>query len=207
MKAKRIILFTLVLLTIFTSLAVYADQTTINLYGAAGSGDPQNVKVVGDLGVKFDVPAGKKLVKFTLSGSPTWVKTDTEAELVLFRWNTDYATTVAGTKLETYREHHADNTDFNLVVSGNYGEGTYLVLLAASTATNDVGTWTHVYDKSVNATTFVNGTKHDNMARSYIVVTDATAAATMDASSILALTFVALTASVILFKKRKEAYN
>ena len=120
----------LVLVCIFAMvLPVSAAEERIDLYKSGGGDGPKNVLAVGDIAVKFTVPEGKMLKAFVFIDSPTWTKNDSTGEIVLFKWDTDYATTVAGDRLESHSELHADNSDFRLDVNGYYGPGTYLVLM------------------------------------------------------------------------------
>ncbi len=193
----------LVLVCIFAMvLPVSAAEERIDLYKSGGGDGPKNVLAVGDIAVKFTVPEGKMLKAFVFIDSPTWTKKDSTGEIVLFRWNTDYATTVAGDRLESHSELHADNSDFRLDVKGYYGPGTYLVLMPKDAATNDLGVWTDGKNPDVGAVTYINGKEVSYMAKSCIYVADDNPP-TSDSTTVFAYVLIIAAAGAIVFKKRR----
>lgn len=182
-------------------LPVSAAEEHIALNGPGGGDGPKNVRAVGDIAVKFTVPEGKMLKAFVFDNSPTWEKEDSEGEIVLFRWNTDYATTVAGQPLASHSELHADNEDFRVDVNGYAGPGTYLAVMLKDKATNDLGVWTNSKNDS-GAVTFLNGQEVSYMAASFIIVDDDNPP-TSDSSAIFAYIFLIATTGVVVFRKRR----
>lgn len=181
-------------------LPVNAAEERINLYNAGGGSGPQNVRGVGDIAIKFTVPNGKMLKVIAFENAPTWEKEDSTGEIVLYKWNTDYATTVAGKVLERHSELHKDNADFKIEVKGYCGPGTYLLVMLKDKATNDLGTWTNSKNDS-GAVTYVNGSEVSYMAKSYMIL-DADNPPTSDATTIFAYVLLAAAAGVIVFKRR-----
>ncbi len=99
-------------------------QETIRLWTDNGSQRVRtNVGGSNTGGVQFTVPEGKVMKAFQIDLTPTAVMC-----VELFRWDTDYATTVAGTVLEKIENVSiADGAGAAFPFSKDYGAGTYLV--------------------------------------------------------------------------------
>ena len=111
------------------------------------SPNPQNVKVVGAVAVRFTVPDGYELEEFVFLECPTWDQTDSCVDIHL------YDTTVEGT------------------IFGTYHAGEYLVVMDANSATNSIGPWTN---KDIDGQeTYVNGALLDGFdARTAIIISE-----------------------------------
>ncbi|MBE6708208.1 MAG: hypothetical protein E7578_03070 [Ruminococcaceae bacterium] len=82
-----------------------------------------NLRKGQDLGVKFTVPEGK-VGKYAKANFPSWGDSKGSIRLSLYKWDTDYATTVANDSIYTeYHENFADGTEFKLNFLDSAGKG------------------------------------------------------------------------------------
>jgi len=115
-----------VLLAVAQSPAVAQDW--VNVFQDTGTWTPTPIPTDGDqaLGQTFTVTQGLQGIGFQ---SPTWAGTGGGYRLRLFAWNTDYATSIAGTVLgELTETDHPDNAWVDLVLDPVLAPGQYLAV-------------------------------------------------------------------------------
>ncbi len=173
-KSVKSVLMLVVILSLFTMmLPVSAETITVNeeiVQFTSGGGDGPKNTLSGEFAQKFTVPAGKTLEEFIFIAAPTWSQADSSVDILLYKWNKDYDTTVSGTVLGTHHEtNHPDNSDLVCKFGKSFAAGDYLVVMDKASATNHIGTWT---EKSIDgAVAFIDGVEASGWcARAKILV-------------------------------------
>ncbi len=121
------------------------------MLASEASSSPFAFNQASSVGVSFNVPAGKTLKKFILGRAPRWGESaDTPLRLVcnLYQWDTDYATTVAGTPLTTVVvSSHVDCQNLIIDFGDEFASGKYLVEMIDEVGT--VGGWNHPLSENI----------------------------------------------------------
>ena len=131
------------------------------MLASEASSSPFAFNQASSVGVSFNVPAGKTLKKFILGRAPRWGESaDTPLRLVcnLYQWDTDYATSVAGTPLTTVVvSSHVDCQNLIIDFGDEFASGKYLVEMIDEVGT--VGGWNHPLseDIALGAEFWLNG--------------------------------------------------
>ena len=97
-------------------------------------------------GERPEMPEGMSFKSLSLS-SPTWgAQENASLDAVIYAWNSDYDTTIAGTELGTFRkENHVDNMEVEMDFGVILPPGKYVIYM---TATDDtIGAWNGNYDE------------------------------------------------------------
>lgn len=127
-------------------------------------GNPVDVKVSGDMGIKLTIPEGYKLRTFIGLNSPTWGNASGEGSDVkveVFAWNEDYATSIGGTVLASCEvTGHPDNNNLVCELDKDVPAGTYLAVFSA-TGEKSIGFWCGT-DLGAADAIFVNGASNPN---------------------------------------------
>ncbi len=166
MKRQFKVIFSfLIVFSMFISMLPVSAETIklyedINLFTSGGGDGPKNT-LSGEFAQKFTVPAGKQLEEVVFIACPTWTESDSSVDVLLYKWNQDYDTTVSGTVLGTHHEtNHPDNSDMVCKFGKSFAAGDYLVVMDKASATNNIGTWT---EKAIDGTTaFIDGVEADS---------------------------------------------
>ena len=105
-----------------TCFAAYAEQTdsgieTLSFAKSGSSGTPYMSGLNVPVGYRFTVDPAKKLLQINVNDFATYSNNQNKGSFKLYRWQGDYATTVASTPLyEREILNHADHTDLTLDV-------------------------------------------------------------------------------------------
>lgn len=108
--------------------------------------NPQEFTSHESCAIEFVVPEGMSFKSLSLS-SPTWgAQENASLDAVIYAWNSDYDTTIAGTELGTFRkENHVDNMEVEMDFGVILPPGKYVIYM---TATDDtIGAWNGNYDE------------------------------------------------------------
>ncbi len=150
--------------TYFKRLSEFADLSYEDLTKPlCKKGDsPVDLKS-GTFGIRLTVPAGARLDKITGVNSPTWSNPGggSDAEAVVYAWDTDYDTTVNGTPLASAEvTDHVDNQALVFDFDTKVEAGDYLVEISA-TGEKSIGFWCSG-DKGAATEVYFNGTETAN---------------------------------------------
>jgi hypothetical protein len=187
--SKKLIITMVLVMSIIGSIMAFAAPTDIPLNGTgAGVGAPQ-ITATDHLGVKFAVPEGKVLLKFSIVNMPTYESNNAYYTFKLFAWNTDFDTTVSGTPLYTKKvENQHDNVTATFEFPEALPAGEYLA---------------HVSEGGV--TTFWSGKQRDDFtANVAITVDDAPNPQTSDSILILPFVLAVMLPVAVLTNTRKR---
>lgn len=210
-KSKHLIVMTLIF-SIILAIASFASTSEI-LIGPASN--DAAFKVAGpdianavEYGQKITIK-DKEIVKITIDSMPTWgprdaSEEDNSAKISVFKWDTDYATTVAGTAIKTVEiNNHADGAKVEIAFDKAQPAGTYLwVITEAEAAVGGIGFWGGSFT-SEDLTCFVNGVENNNfVARVKVTVQENTA--TSDTVVFFAFVVMVALATAV---ARKRVFN
>lgn len=123
-----------------------AGLRDVKTYTDSGTREPLNLRHGQVVGVKFSV--GKDERANNITGEyPSWANNIGEITVKLYRWNTDYTTTVAA--MPIYEQKFVDFQDcakiaFNISDTAGHGigEGEYLWTVSGHDGDGGVGMWT-----------------------------------------------------------------
>jgi len=143
-----------------------ADGSIDAWFAAPGGSFDSRQLLYSDPGTQSPLPlstGNRAAQQFTAGSSfyaiavacPNWNSTNSSITLTLYQWNTDYATTVAGTPvaMQVYT-NYADNQNLQLAKAGNFPAGAYLWLLSNPSGT--AGVWEKSGDVA-GVNNYVNG--------------------------------------------------
>ncbi|HHT93365.1 MAG TPA: hypothetical protein GXZ66_07665 [Clostridiaceae bacterium] len=205
--SKKLIITMVLVMSIIGSIMAFAAPTDIPLNGTgAGVGAPQ-ITATDHLGVKFAVPEGKVLLKFSIVNMPTYESNNAYYTFKLFAWNTDFDTTVSGTPLYTKKvENQHDNVTATFEFPEALPAGEYLAHVSEGGVTEGTGcpaVWTSGPKEGV--TTFWSGKQRDDFtANVAITVDDAPNPQTSDSILILPFVLAVMLPVAVLTNTRKR---
>lgn len=144
----------------FSAFYTYKTKNTagkdIPLWAGDAQG-PHDLALNGDLGIRF--VAGSVFNKMSLSGC-TWGQQDGDGRFTfsIFAWDTDYATTIAGTPIYKQVITYPDNSWPNIMPdNSSYPAGEYLLLLQSPKVATGVWCSTNPLPEGIES--YVNGQK------------------------------------------------
>ena len=126
-------------------------------------GDPVDMKLSGAFGIRFTVPEGYALRALLGTDSPTWSNPGggSSACANIYKWNTDYETSVAGDSLAYAEEiDHADNATLVLTFNKDVPAGEYLAVIE-SIGENSIGFWCNTTSTGEATEVYLNGAAAD----------------------------------------------
>lgn len=127
------------------------DQTYAN-YSASGNHDPVQLTGSDVAAEEFTAPYDFRFIEVTV---PTWQTSNASITLSLYRWNTDYGTTISGTPVATQTFSNVqDNSNLQLSFP-SVKSGTYL--WAVSNPQNTIGVWKYDGSSMPGNVNFFNG--------------------------------------------------
>ena len=111
----------------------------------AAVNNPQQFTGHESAAIEFTVPEGMSFKSLTLS-SPTWgAQENATLDAVIYAWDKDYDTTIAGKELGTFRkEKHVDNMDLEMDFGVILPPGKYVIYMTAEDDT--IGAWNGTID-------------------------------------------------------------
>ncbi len=211
-KVMAVILST-VLLVAFAAFPVLnaANETTVSLYtgGTKFTADEGNVEWLDDpnqVGVKFTVPAAG-MTGFVVKEVPTFGEANTRKQtLQLYRWDTDYTTTIAGTKLhEETKTIPNDGADMTYTFSSKMEAGEYLVVLTNTSDTPGSCVYRMKDGTPAAGVSFYYGKELlDNKGYAVEYITTATNPSSGDASLMVSFAAAALVAVTLLLSAKRR---
>ncbi|GAA4310510.1 hypothetical protein GCM10023143_19020 [Compostibacter hankyongensis] len=141
-----------------------------SLFDATGAKSPVQIAPDGSVAQQFTVAADFYRL---LVISPTWGGNMSNITLKLYRWQTDYATTVAGTVLAQQSfEHYGDNQRLDLTNSDGFPAGTYLWVMSDPNdpAVGKSGVWKYASTKT-GSVIYQNGVEVEGSYQAYVQMT------------------------------------
>ncbi len=214
MKVKLIIL-SLVFSILLSMSAVFAETTEVVFGPSAAEHKPfqaANPDTVTPtvFAQKFSF-TDKEMTTLTLPNIPTWGPRkdgeveDNSAKISVYKWNTDYETTIAGTALKVYQiTNHADGQNEVITFDKPLAAGTYLwVCSDVEVGVGGFGFWGGTVTDTKGAVGFQDGTEMVDVFRMSITLQDPTNPSTGNAGVIILVMFSAM--ALIILKKRVMA--
>lgn len=133
-KIRRVLLVTLVLLIVLTTVNALAAETVVKMYNEAAAGDESRFKNTdeGTVAVQLNVKGGK----FVGLEIPSWYNAPSSTALILFKWDTDYNTTIKKDPIFTDVIEDMESSgwidpgqnDFTVKFDRAFAEGKYLLV-------------------------------------------------------------------------------
>ncbi|MBM7567783.1 discoidin domain-containing protein [Paenibacillus sacheonensis] len=122
-------------------------------FTAAGTHAPVQISGTDVAAQKFYVNHSFQTIGIT---TPSWGNSIGNLTINLYKWNTDYATTIAGTPVASATNtNFPDNVNFTLTSPASLTAGSYL--WAASGGTEMVGVWKYTGSSKPNNVNYFNG--------------------------------------------------
>ncbi len=117
------------IITGFPVTRLVRAEETVNYYDLyTGAKDATSARYAKNLGQRFVVPTGTTLKSVNFVELATWGEV-LPVDIQLYAWNTDFATSKAGTVLaEFHRDTQNDNDPINFVFETPFPAGEYLVV-------------------------------------------------------------------------------
>jgi hypothetical protein len=138
-------------------------------------GEAVDMKAAGAFGIRFTVPEGYALRALLGTDSPTWSNPGggSSACVNIYKWNSDYDTTVAGDSLAYGEElDHADNATLVLNLDKDIPAGDYLAVIE-SIGEKPIGFWCNTTSAGEATGVYLNGaetTKYPGMKYRLLVL-------------------------------------
>lgn len=212
LKNKKVFVLIMLVAVLMLTITSFAADETI-MYGPATNDTPYQLADPSTVtptvyGQKFTFPAGKELVKLTIGSMPTWgpradgVAEDNSAKLTIYKWNTDYATTKAGTPIKVVNiTNHVDGKPVDVVFDQALAQGTYFwEVTEARAGVGGIGFWGGVFSNA-NVKAYVNGAENDGFYARVILTVREANVNTGDATYFVIFAVVIAMAAVVVKKR------